>query len=680
MRMHPYRRPITSLTTLATSSHAGNNNQHQSLMFNLTRLDDISISIDVPESQHNFAMQHLKYFLREGSQLHLQSVIKYGGIDIMLRFIMYSKTLPHSNRLSQDASGTLNLLRKRYALDVLLRLLQINTPESQQKGRALAKDQEFLNYLLELCLLEDTSISASMLLSYLTRHHDCFLDFAKAENFPSLLAKASKGQLVNFCNILLPLYKVKFSTQDSNQAILLKIPYFLEYLVDMACDSSNPLQYTVLGALYTILKGKHRAEVCQVLAKVSFGKKLLQIFTHEIQNGHRCEENCEDDCPIMRIGKNIISMALKCLHRFVEGTPFKYSLLSKDELQLVQDINSKLEEQYQDADCERISKEHVDQNLHVLSYVCYLIVTNQTHFGEFSCLMALLKVLKSFLHGASPCFQMFIAKKGLLDCLILLMSRKNDPRQLAVIFDVIAELIRFNPILFKILSHSLIKRHKFDLFFEKMENVKNVANCTKLMQSLILTCNYAFNRHESSDDTLCFLGQLIQSYKIEYMKILLQIISIRANTGPMIETIMKVLVTENKRNHLSQVLEALANKCATDHSGCGLFLSFKDAFWKWQKNMELQKVISDTDISTGDWNKTVEVLFAEDGQKNSLYYWYLQDSNKFHSISELDETNEQSDPPDANSSRCMDFYNNYFYAVFIEFLKQEHQNLVNRRK
>ena len=658
--------------TLASSSKdAGNNDQHQSLMFNLTSLDDIAVSIDVPETQHNFAMKHLRYFMRKDSQMHLQSVISYGGIDIMLRLIMYNKALPDSNKLSHDVSGSPNLKRKRYALQALLRLLQVNTPESQQKGKALARDQELLNYLLELCLLEDTSISATRLLSYLTRHYDCVLDFAKAEKLPLLLAKATKGQLLNLCHVLTPLHRVKFPKQDSNQAVLLQIPNFLENLVDMACDVSEPLQYTVLGVLFTCLEGKHRAEVCQVLAKVSFGKKLLQMFRNQIQNPHCCEGNCkDDDCPLMRTAQNIISTALNCLHRFVEGTPSKYSLLSKAELQKVQTINSNLEEQYQDADCERVSEKHVGQNLHVLSYVQYLIVTDQTNIGGFSILAGLLKVLKSFLHRASPCLQMFVAKKGLLDCLILLMASENDPEQLAVIFDTIAGLIRFNPMLFNKLNYSLINSETFELFIEKMTDENNFANCTKLMETLIISRDRFCNQQEAKEETLLHLAEYINSYKMEYLKTLFQVISMSTNIRPMLETIMKVLVTVNQRNCLPAFVEGLAKECATDHSGCGLFLSFKDAFWKWQKDMELQNIIADTDISTDDWHKTVEVLFAEDGQRDSLYYWYLQDSNKFHTTSEHEETSEQSGLPDANSSRCIEFHKN-FCAIVSKHLEQQ---------
>ena len=229
VRMHPYRRP-TIISKQQTSTHAKNNDQYLNMVNDLARLDDMSVSIDLSRNEHHYAVSVMEEIVKhEEDKEYLSSVISYGCIDIVLRFLMYNKTLPASNRLSQDENGTLCLRTKVYALKVLHTLIDVKTTESHQQGKKLAHDWEFLSYLLELCLLDNTSYEATAVLYYLRNWYDCTLDFAKFEN---LLSNITAEQLASFCRILTPQHNVKFSTQirDSNQAFLLRIPNFFERL------------------------------------------------------------------------------------------------------------------------------------------------------------------------------------------------------------------------------------------------------------------------------------------------------------------------------------------------------------------------------------------------------------------------------------------------------------------
>ena len=223
-------------------------------------------------------------------------------------------------------------------------------------------------------------------------------------------------------------------------------------------------------------------------------------------------------------------------------------------------------------------------------------------------------------------------------------------------YAVIAELVAFNPTLYKELGQSLIRKHTCETFFKKLKDEYIFANSTRLMEVLILTNDMCCGQQESSDDTQCKLTKHINSYKIEYLKTLLEFINMNDNTKPMIETVMTILTTANKRKQLPQYLQELAKKCSTAYSGCGLFISFQDAFFKWQKDIELEKLAAHTNINMYDWHETVEALFEEEGQNDSsLQYWYLDDQRKVHSPA------KQSEPQSVcnYSGRC---------AVFQEIL------------
>ena len=563
-------------------------------------------------------------------------------------------------------------------------MLSANTTESRQQGKKLAHDWEFLSYLLELCLLHDSSHAATILLSDLTKDHDCILDLAKIE---SLLSNINAEQLANFCRILSPFYSVKFSTQiqGSNQVILLRIPKFLEHLVNIACYLGHTMQVTALGGLATCLKGKHQTQVCQVLVEVGFIKKFSKMFMAFVENPFRgvlCVREC--NYPLENMGQILIDLALDCLQSFCDGVPSKYMLLSRAEVQY---INRKLEAQYQDAHCDSVNMFYNDRQL--LRYISYRVVTFQTKFHEVSYLSNMLMVLASFLRGGPHCLQMYLSRRGLLnwlitmisseddpellscmyaviaelvtfnlsrrgflDWLVTMISSVNDPELLLSMYAVIAELVMFNPILYKELGQSLIRKQTFWIFFKKLKDKNIFAKSTRLMEALILTSDMAYDQ-ESSDDTQCRLTEHINSYKIEYLKTLLQFISMNDTTRPMVETAMTILTTANNRKQLPQYLQELANKCSTDYSGCGLFISFQDAFFKWQKDIELDKIIACTNVHMCDWQETVEALFEDEGQNDtSLQYWYLDDQKKVHSPTE--EINEQSEPHSGcnYSGRC----------------------------
>ena len=676
-RMHPYARPSTGRQIQPPSTHSASNDEQKNMISYMTTLDVMSISITSNKLQHAYCAFIMAYIL-ERSEEYLRSVVSYGGMDIMLRLIMYSKALPASNPLSRDESGTPCLKTKFYALKLLDKLIQLDMPESKEQGKKLANDWEFVQYLLELCLLDDTSNIASILLSYLTRHHGCILDLTKVENLYLMLSNATEEQLANFCRILSPLYSVKFSTaQDSNQASLLDHPNFLEHLVDMACDLNNSMQVTVLGALATCLKGAHQTEVCQVLVEAGFMNKFSKMFMNHMKNPDDYEEQRRPEemmrpnitsaaleslqgqnCSKEMMRPNITFAALECLQGFCEGTISKYLVLSKKELQDMKFLNRRLEGRYQDADCEALGEEHIMHNdCDLLTYICYLVRTNQAQMGGFSYTLKLLKVLESLLSGAAPCLQMYLCIEGILDYLIKLVLNTNDPQPLAIIFDVIAEHIKFNPRLYNQLKQSLRKRHIFEAFFQMMNDDYVFANSTKLMESLVFTQDTFISQEKSHEETSI-------SKRMEYVKTLLQIISMSANTGKMIATAMKILVHANKRKQLPQYLKVLAAKCSTDFSGCGLFVSFKDAFQEWQKRMELDKVIAYTGISTDDWNQTVESLFAVDGEKDtSLHYWYMEEEQKIQSETEPEGTSEQHGAPEANSDRCTEFHSAFFDMI-----------------
>ena len=651
VRMHPYRRQSITSTQL-TSTHVVHSDQHMDIIRKLARLDAMSVCIDLPQNDHDYVMSTTRQIVQhEEDKEYLSSFISNGCIEIMLRFLMYSKTLPASNSLSQDENGSLRLRTKYCAITILHTLLKADMTENRQRGKELAHDWEFLSYLVELCLLDDTSKAATILLSCLTRNHNCTLDLAKVEN---LLSNITAGQLTNFCRILSPPYRVVFSTQmqDSNQAILLKIPNFLERLVDMACDLSNPLQLTILEGLATCLYGKHQRQVCQVLVEAGFVNKFATMFMAHMKNpdGFVKYENYNFAPGMM--GQLIISTALECLDRFCQGVPSKYLLLSKKEHQKVQKINSTLEEQYQDADCESVAMVNNEQQL--ILYIYYLVATGRTKLGEFSFLSKLLQILATFLRGGSHCLQMFLSIIGLLDCLITMISSEDDLEKIAFMYNVIAELVRFNPIVYKKLSHLLIRRQHFETFVANLKNAYILFHSRSLMEALILTSDIFCSDQEVNEDIQCNLTKHIQSYKIEYLKLLLQAISMSNYSVPSIETVMTILATANKRKQLPQYLKALADECSTDYCGCGVFVSFKDAFLKWQKDIELDKLIARADISMYDWHETVEALFEDDGQNDtSLQYWYLEDQRKF--LSPAEETNEQRGTESTASDRCTVF-------------------------
>ena len=565
MRMHPYRRS-TIISKQPTSTHAINNDLNT--IHGMDRLDDMSVSIDLSDNEHDYATSIMNEIVKQKEDdEYLSSVISIGGIDIMLRFLMYNKTLPASNKLSQDGNSPLGLRTKKYALKVLHTLLKVNTTESRQQGKKLAHDWEFLSHLLELCLLGYASHAATVLLSYLTRHHDCIVDLAKFEN---QLSNMTAEQLVNFCCILTPFYLVKFSTQikDSNQAILLRIPRFLENLVNIACDVSHHMQFTVLGALSTCLRGKHQRQVCKILVEMGFINKFSKMFMAFMKN-HTSYAN---NSPPGRMKHIIIGFALDCLQSFCEGVPSKYMLLSRAEQREVQHANEKLEEQYQDADCNNVNMLHNDKEL--LSYISSCIVTFQIQLSGVSYFSEMPEVLASFLRGGSHCLQMYLSRRGFLDWLVTMISSVNDPELLLSMYAVIAELVMFNPILYKELGQSLIRKQTFWIFFKKLKDKNIFAKSTRLMEALILTSDMSYDQ-ESSDDTQCRLTEHINSYKIEYLKTLLQFISMNDTPRPMVETAMTILTTANKRKQLPQYLQELANKCSTDYSGCGLLYHFK---------------------------------------------------------------------------------------------------------
>ena len=650
MRMHPYRRP--AIISKQLTSALVNNDQHLNMIHDLARLDDMSVSIDLSQNEHYYAESIMEdiYLEHNEDNEYLNSVISNGGIDIMLRFLMYNKTLPASNRLSQDENGTLSSSRKYCAVKVLHTLLKANTIESRLQGKKLANDWEFLSCLLDLCSLEFfTSLShvGTVLLSHLTNDHDCILDLAKFEN---VLSNFTTEQLANFCRILFPIYKVKFSTQirDSNQAIFLKIPNFYECLVNIACNLSHHLQLNVLGGLATCLKGKHQRQVCQVLVEAGFISKFSKMFMAHLKNPDRFAHHEMENCGKGLMGQLIIAFALDCLDRFCEGVPSKYMLLSRAEQREVQYINVKLDEQYKDSDCNSLNMFHNDKQL--LRYICSRVEKGRNVFRHpiyaFNYVFKMLEVLASFLRGGSHCLQMYMSRRGFLDRMITIISSEDHPESLVAAYAVIAELVIFNPILYKELAQSLIRKHTFETFFKKLKKEYVFPNSTRLMEALILTS-------DMSCDTQCKLTERINSYKIEHLKTLLQFINMNDNTMPMIETVMVILTTANKRKQLPQYLQALASKCSTDYSGCRLFISFQDAFFKWQKDIELDKIMARTNINIHDWHETVEALFEDEGQNDtSLQYWYLDDQRKVHSPAE--EMNEQNVPQSVcnYSGRC----------------------------
>ena len=671
MRMHPYRRS-TIISKQLTSAHV-NNDQHLNMVHDLARLDNMSVYIDLSKREYFHAQTIMLYIVKQKEDnKYISSVVSNGGIDIMLRFLMYNKTLPASNRLSQDENLSLRTKTKSIALKVLHTLLSATT-ESRQQGKKLAHDWEFLSYLLELCLLHESSHAATILLSDLTKYHDCILDLTKIE---SLLSNINAEQLANFCRILSPLYSVKFSTQiqDSNQAILLRIPKFLEHLVNIACSLGHTMQVTALGGLATCLKGKHQTQVCQVLVEVGFIKKFSKMFMAFVEKPFRgvlCVREC--NYPLENMGQILIDLALDCLQSFCDGVPSKYMLLSRAEVQY---INRKLEAQYQDANCDSVNMFYND--IQLLRYISYRVVTFQTKFHEVSYLSNMLMVLASFLRGGPHCLQMYLSRRGLLNWLITMISSEDDPELLTCMYAVIAELVTFNPILYTELGQTLIRKQTFKTFFKKLKDEYVFANSTRLMEALILTSDMSYDHQESSDDTQCKLTEHIHSYKIEYLKTLLQFISMNDTTRPMVETVMTILTTANKRKQLPQYLQELANKCSTDYSGCGLFISFQDAFFKWQKDIELDKIIARTNVNMCDWHETVEVLFEVEGQNStSLQYWYLDDQRKVHSPTE--EINEQSKPQSISnySGRCAVFQETLTALLVVSKMKNSGNGIIH---
>ena len=98
MRMHPYRRS-TIISKQLTSAHV-NNDQHLNMVHDLARLDNMSVYIDLSKREYCHAQTIMLHIVEQKEDnKYISSVINIGGIDIMLRFLMYSKTLPASNKL-----------------------------------------------------------------------------------------------------------------------------------------------------------------------------------------------------------------------------------------------------------------------------------------------------------------------------------------------------------------------------------------------------------------------------------------------------------------------------------------------------------------------------------------------------------------------------------------------------
>ncbi|KAK2190340.1 hypothetical protein NP493_84g05051 [Ridgeia piscesae] len=176
----------------------------------------------------------------------------YGGVEVLVRLLMFNSLLPAQCKHSQDTE--LQLRVKSLILDILCRFVSMSMGE--ELSRRLTERDDMLSYVFTLLGHGKTCITACQFLEDLLQARREVLNLASIRNLRSLIISLDDRKLANFCRILavtisdLDIYENKSSlyaqnkqkrstgfinVRDINQELLLNIPDMLSRLVNIAC-------------------------------------------------------------------------------------------------------------------------------------------------------------------------------------------------------------------------------------------------------------------------------------------------------------------------------------------------------------------------------------------------------------------------------------------------------------
>ncbi|XP_020916846.1 short transient receptor potential channel 4-associated protein-like [Exaiptasia diaphana] len=245
------------------------------------------------------------------------------------------------------------------------------------------------------------------------------------------------------------------------------------------------------------------------------------------------------------------------------------------------------------------------------------------------------RAIEGFLRGrASFGDQLFLVKRGLLEHLVdHIGSSEIKPKEiLQSSFDLLGELMKFNPIAFKIFN-SVIDDKKFEKFTHILTS--NVVDSNMLIRCLILSQERFVEEMPFGGVStgVCRLGTLINDWE-QRMYLLNKLInSITVNTLTQenvscLNTTLVFLMIAFKQGHLPSYLKAFVKEERIQKNPGFIMKNLRHLleFWKnhyLKRGKDCSALEQSSCISFDQWKKVVDILLQDDITSTSSVLYYL---------------------------------------------------------
>ncbi|XP_031558497.1 short transient receptor potential channel 4-associated protein-like isoform X2 [Actinia tenebrosa] len=453
----------------------------------------------------------------------------------------------------------------------------------------------------------------------------------KSPVWPTIFGNNSEG-LMEWLGFQTILEDVLINMDDSTAAEETSIPSITTSLKLMH-EVMHKVE--VFYVLCLFLTGKHKPAVQERLSELHLIPGMSDLFDHIVwlrntpTRRELLDMDGEQDCT----PENALKIQfLRLVHSFCDRHENKHLLMTAAELDELEDL-------YRQNDVEIPSGvQNINRKLccqgdrGLLSKILeVLIKTPPTAAIRFW----LSRAIEGFLRGrASFGNQLFLIKRGLLKHLVEhIGSSEMKPKEiLQSSFDLLGELMKFNPIAFKIFN-SVIDDKQFEKFTHILTS--NVVDSNMLIRCLILSQERFMEEMPFGDCAtgLCRLGTLITDWD-QRMYLLNKLInSITVNTLTQenvscLNTTLVFLMIAFKQGHLPAYLKAFVREERLQKNPGFILKNLRRLleFWKThylKRGKDCSALEQSSCISFDQWKKVVDILLQDNIESTSSVLYYL---------------------------------------------------------
>eukprot|EP00753_Platysulcus_tardus_P001326 PLAT11273.1.p1 GENE.PLAT11273.1~~PLAT11273.1.p1 ORF type:complete len:773 (-),score=458.25 PLAT11273.1:58-2289(-) len=239
--------------------------------------------------------------------------------------------------------------------------------------------------------------------------------------------------------------------------------------------------------------------------------------------------------------------------------------------------------------------------------------------------------LEVFARLAPPIYQLYLARQGLLSFLVEeIISAPAESGALQVYFDLLGELVKFNPVIFADLAALLATDDKLNALMTSMAT--QLIDSNMLLRSITLSVDHFRRSCPAYDVAVCPIAAWVDAHRTTLLRDLMLSVDVhkvlRENIC-CVNTACIMLILADQQGRMSDELAAVR---ASDN-GTAALLAYRTMLWFWQgyykfRACDCLNLTLSTMLPIQQWRRVIYRLCADDGSDDALVaagQWSLAD-------------------------------------------------------